>query len=355
MILLNPLMDHVRCSSTDLRYLQFHDNICRFSKGLLKSAANEGADGVPVRKHELRKWRKFISMTMRSHWVIRQNLITVIQKLQTLTNLREIDFHDNQITKIEGLGPLFTCSKMLMLSLSRFGMVSSRKSLSCGYRVLDLSFNRIGRIENLNSLTCLKKLFLESNRIEKMENLSHLVNLELLELGCNRIRVIEGLENLRNITALYLGKIKLSKIAHLEHHPKLTILSLQSNRLTKIEGLDTLVNLLALQTLDLASNRITKLENVNHLKGLEEFGNYKNPNSKSTSPGSPKTSRHIAEKSSSHQVSEFEHQVSELSHQFNNNGIDKWEDVNHLAELPKLKTVYLEHNPSRQRRPTDGS
>lgn len=55
--------------------------------------------------------------------------------------------------------------------------------------MLDLSFNRIKKIQGLENLVKLKKLFLVSNKIEKIENLSHLKELEMLELGDNRIRV----------------------------------------------------------------------------------------------------------------------------------------------------------------------
>lgn len=57
------------------------------------------------------------------------------------------------------------------------------------YRVLDISFNRIRKIENLEGLTNLKKLFLCANKISRIENVNHLKNLELLELGDNKIRV----------------------------------------------------------------------------------------------------------------------------------------------------------------------
>lgn len=56
-------------------------------------------------------------------------------------------------------------------------------------RILDLSFNRITKIEGLENLLKLKKLFLSSNKIHKIENVNHLVELTLLELGDNKIRV----------------------------------------------------------------------------------------------------------------------------------------------------------------------
>lgn len=55
--------------------------------------------------------------------------------------------------------------------------------------MLDLSFNRIRKIQGLESLVKLRKLFLVSNKIEKIENISHLKELEMLELGDNKIRV----------------------------------------------------------------------------------------------------------------------------------------------------------------------
>ena len=54
---------------------------------------------------------------------------------------------------------------------------------------LDLSFNHITCIENLEGLLILEKLFLIQNKISRIENLSSLTCLTLLELGSNRIRV----------------------------------------------------------------------------------------------------------------------------------------------------------------------
>ena len=56
-------------------------------------------------------------------------------------------------------------------------------------RVLDLSFNRISKIENLDGQSLVKKLFLTNNKITKVENLGHMTCVQMLELGANRIRV----------------------------------------------------------------------------------------------------------------------------------------------------------------------
>lgn len=56
-------------------------------------------------------------------------------------------------------------------------------------RILDLSFNRITEIKNLEKLVKLQKLYLCANKLTKIENLETLTNLTMLELGDNRFRV----------------------------------------------------------------------------------------------------------------------------------------------------------------------
>lgn len=57
------------------------------------------------------------------------------------------------------------------------------------HRVLDVSFNILRKVENLDELTKLKKLFLVHNKITAISNVDKLTGLEMLELGSNRIRV----------------------------------------------------------------------------------------------------------------------------------------------------------------------
>ena len=57
------------------------------------------------------------------------------------------------------------------------------------FRLLDLSFNGIRHIKNVEHLVKLIDLYFVSNKITVIENLSTLVNVTNLELGSNRIRV----------------------------------------------------------------------------------------------------------------------------------------------------------------------
>lgn len=62
-------------------------------------------------------------------------------------------------------------------------------------RILDLSFNRITEIKNLEKLVKLQKLYLCANKLTKIENLETLTNLTMLELGDNRLRVSVEIQN----------------------------------------------------------------------------------------------------------------------------------------------------------------
>ena len=68
-------------------------------------------------------------------------------------------------------------------------LVNNTIYFSSLFRQLDLSFNRIKKIENLEAITKVKKLFFVQNKITKIENISHMTELTMLELGANRIRV----------------------------------------------------------------------------------------------------------------------------------------------------------------------
>jgi Leucine-rich repeat (LRR) protein len=97
-----------------------------------------------------------------------------------LVELDELDLRDNRISKIQGLE---TLTKVVDL---------------------DLSYNAIRKIENLQGQTLVKKLYLSANKISQITNLSSMPDLTMLELGANRIRLIENMEPFTQLTELYV-------------------------------------------------------------------------------------------------------------------------------------------------------
>uniref|UniRef100_A0A914MZD2 HMG box domain-containing protein n=1 Tax=Meloidogyne incognita TaxID=6306 RepID=A0A914MZD2_MELIC len=229
---------------------------------------------------------------------LRQNLLASLNtNISLLINLTELELYDNQLTEIQGIENLINLE------------------------ILDLSYNRIGKIKGLSTLSKLRKLFLINNKIEQIEGLEGLILLELLELGDNKIKEISNLNHLINLEELFLGKNKIKKIEGINSLVKLRVLSLPANRLTKLEGLENLMELeelhindqgieslngienqVNLQLLDAAANSISSLNNLGHLQKLTDIW-------------------------------------------LNNNKISSWFEVDKLSKLESLQTVYLEHNP----------
>lgn len=240
---------------------------------------------------------------------LRQNLLTSISAIKDLPadTVEELDFYDNRIDHITS-------------SMTRFKNLVN----------LDLSFNNIKNIKNLDTLVKLENLYFVQNRIKVIKNLEGLQSLKNLELGGNKIEEIsETMRSLPNLEQLWLGKNKISRLMNLDKLANLRVLSIQANRITKIEGLEGMVNLEELylshngiskienldnnknlKVLDVTSNRISKLENLSHLTQLTDFW------------------------CSYNQVSSFEEIGKEL------------------GKLPELDTVYFEGNPVQSSNPT---
>lgn len=223
---------------------------------------------LKIRSLEELKLYRFTKLTS---LCLRQNLIESISEVEVLPaeTFKDLDLYDNRIKHI-----------------------SSNISKLVNLENLDLSFNKIKHIKNLEQLVHLKNLYFVQNKISVIENLSTLKKLVNLELGGNRISEIlpasfTGLESLQE---LWLGKNSITRLVNLSPLKSLKILSIQANRLSKIEGLEELENLEELYishnfirkieglsnnhkltTLDVTSNKITKIENVSHLKNLTDL------------------------------------------------------------------------------------
>jgi len=73
-------------------------------------------------------------------------------------------------------------------------------------RKLDLSFNRIARLDNLEVLKELKELNISFNLLEALDHLGKLSGLRVVNLGHNKIRRLgEGLKNLRKLEVLSIA------------------------------------------------------------------------------------------------------------------------------------------------------
>lgn len=201
---------------------------------------------------------------------LRQNLIDSISDIKHYNKdlIEELDFYDNRINHISS-------------HLNEFKDLVN----------LDLSFNKIKNIKNIDQLTKVENLYFIQNKISEIKNIKTLKSLKNLELGGNKIDVIsDELLHLDKIEKLWLGKNRILQIENLTNLTNLKVLSIQSNRISKILGLETLVNLeelyishnklteieglennTKLTVLDITGNKIEKLANLNHLTELTDL------------------------------------------------------------------------------------
>ncbi|KAG8339420.1 putative Leucine rich repeat Leucine Rich repeats (2 copies) putativeeat [Trypanosoma vivax] len=122
-----------------------------------------------------------------------------------------------------------------------------------------LSYQRIGKIDNLVGLCNLTKLVLDNNLITAIENISHLKKLQWLDLSFNQITEITGLEELVELETLSLFSNKISVVQGLDTLKKLTSLSVGNNNIELLE--DTaryLHRISSLRVLTLKGNRVEK-------------------------------------------------------------------------------------------------
>ena len=118
------------------------------------------------------------------------------------------------------------------------------------------------------NLSELENLELSRNKIKKIENLKKAENLKKLILNENEIEILESKEIPNKIKELFLNENLLKKIT-LKNFENIKILSLSKNKITKID----FYNLKNLKFLDLSKNEIQFIDkqNLNNLKNLKEI------------------------------------------------------------------------------------
>merc|ERR1719498_201998 len=98
-----------------------------------------------------------------------------------------------------------------------------------GAKMLQLSWAKIGRIENLSGYTALKTLYLQYNRISKIEGLGALTALEFLALQHNAISHIENLGHMKGLQFLDLSHNQIHDVDVDALPASLAILNLRGN------------------------------------------------------------------------------------------------------------------------------
>lgn len=130
---------------------------------------------------------------------------------------------------------------------------------------VDLSNNRISKIENVVQNQYLRCLFLENNSITKIEGLDRNVHLRVLSLNSNQISKIENIDNL-HLEELCIADNQLTRITGLSNLPDLRTLDLSRNEIAQLKGLE---HIDSLRFLNLSLNKVSKVLQLRYIDKLD--------------------------------------------------------------------------------------
>lgn len=91
------------------------------------------------------------------------------------------------------------------------------------------------------------------------QNLDHLSNLRILSIQSNRLTNLSGLSSLKNLEEVYVSHNAITDLSGLESNTSLRVLDISNNQVSKLEHLSTLSNL---EELWASNNQLSSFEEV---------------------------------------------------------------------------------------------
>ncbi len=174
----------------------------------------------------------------------------VFSKLASLSLLRELDLSDNKLDRLDGIGALKNLEK------------------------LNVSGNNISDLNELSSLPELSYLDAGENAILDIGPLSELKKLAWLSIADNRVNDLSPVLNLSGLSFLDISKNGISDVSQLSGFSGLKGLLCEGN---EIEDLSPIAGLENLEVIDFQNNRIADIDALEPLKKLKSVnlsGNY---------------------------------------------------------------------------------
>ncbi|KAI8577182.1 hypothetical protein K450DRAFT_253253 [Umbelopsis ramanniana AG] len=194
---------------------------------------------------------------------ISQNMLENLQELSTLRNMQELHAENNLISSWSGVKHMKLLVR-LNLSHNRLRDLNLSGSSLHSLEMLNLAFNGIERLENLEHLTSLRAINLDHNEIKWMNIYQTLPSLELLRLSFNRLKIMDA-SPFPSVKTLYLDDNQLMTVRNLSVMVHLDSFSMRDQGGHKID-------------MDISQlRRVRKLFlSGNALPNLQEFQNFTN-------------------------------------------------------------------------------
>ncbi|ODQ77328.1 hypothetical protein BABINDRAFT_163587 [Babjeviella inositovora NRRL Y-12698] len=181
----------------------------------------------------------------------RKNLVhTITECLSHIPNfealdwdtLREIDMSGHELDSLKDLSKFLPL--LQHISVSR-NAIKFFKGIPRGVLTIVARENAIENISSFHEFHDLQALDLSSNKLSRLNNIQHLIHLRELTVTGNRLDSIDGLQNLSNLARLNLSNNNLSGTIDFTgyHLHTLQEVSLAENSITEIRGIRDLPEL----------------------------------------------------------------------------------------------------------------
>jgi len=198
------------------------------------------------------------------------NKINEVASLSSLCGLRKLKLSQNMLSDTLNY-QLDKCTSELIPIDPEDGKttawVNGFNNVGSLLEDVQLDCNQITTITpSLSTHTFITQLNLSHNKIDKIENLEGLKHLKILDLSFNNIKIVEGLDANVKLSILNLES---NQIKSLETFPstliELASLILNGNQISSLKGMEVCSSL---KSLEVKSNLIWDINEVNYIKGL---------------------------------------------------------------------------------------
>ena len=194
------------------------------------------------------------------------NNLTSLPALDSLTNLRQIWAHDNQLSMLPQVSQL-TNLEVLNVKTNKLTSLPALSNLSM-LKELDCSGNRLTALPPLNSLSNLELMYVYNNSITEFPPINNLTKLRVLDLQANKLSVVPDVTNNTNLTILRCDNNLIKVLPSLKHLTLLKELGFARNQIKKFPQLSpnsTLVKIIG------SDNFIDTLPDLSAFTGIKEL------------------------------------------------------------------------------------
>jgi Leucine-rich repeat (LRR) protein len=213
------------------------------------------------------QWEDYVIQRPKGYILtIQYGYIDSTRGLGALSNyLTTLDLNYNELILL-GEIEFLTKLKVLKLMSNKIESIDDALKNLISLVELDLRYNQIKSINCIGFMSEMQYLLLTSNQIESIESMKHLTKLTWLEISYNKIESIDALENATQLTYIDARFNLINSVKALRKLIQLNQLYLRGNKIKSCHGIETMTKLFEL---DMSLNQLDDIvDSIKHLSLL---------------------------------------------------------------------------------------